>query len=101
MGSKEEAERYKRKGIRFDQESSKKLKSLKEVIKEAKSIDEIPKEKIKEMMQLIPIEESASSDYQRQRDIHASREGLSSEEGSSHCNDLLQASSGELFTDGK
>nr|GEY29910.1 hypothetical protein [Tanacetum cinerariifolium] len=57
MGSKEEAERYKRKGIRFDQESSKKLKSSEEVIEEAKSTDEIPKEKIKEMMQLIPIEE--------------------------------------------
>nr|GFC46799.1 hypothetical protein [Tanacetum cinerariifolium] len=57
MGSKEEAERYKRKGIRFDQESLKKLKSLEEVIVEAKSTDEIPKEKIKEMMQLIPIEE--------------------------------------------
>nr|GEV60094.1 putative ribonuclease H-like domain-containing protein [Tanacetum cinerariifolium] len=53
----EEAERYKRKGMRFDQESSKKLKSLEEVVKEAKSTAEIPKEKIKEMMQLIPIEE--------------------------------------------
>nr|GEY90060.1 hypothetical protein [Tanacetum cinerariifolium] len=29
---------------------------------------------------------------QLQRDLHASREGLSSEEGSSPCNDLLQAS---------
>nr|GEU99159.1 hypothetical protein [Tanacetum cinerariifolium] len=57
MGSKEEAERYKRKAIRFDQESSKKLKSSKEVFEEAKSTDEIPEEKIKEMMQLIPIEE--------------------------------------------
>nr|GEX45126.1 retrovirus-related Pol polyprotein from transposon TNT 1-94 [Tanacetum cinerariifolium] len=57
VGSKEEAERYKRKGMRFDQESSKKLKSSKEVIKEAKSTVEILEEKIKEMMQLIPIEE--------------------------------------------
>nr|GEZ52577.1 hypothetical protein [Tanacetum cinerariifolium] len=40
-------------------------------------------------------------DCQRQRDLHASREGLSSEEGSSPCNDLLQSSSGELFADGK
>nr|GFA48207.1 hypothetical protein [Tanacetum cinerariifolium] len=181
MGSKEEAERYKRKGIRSDQESSKKLKSSEEVIKEAKSTAKIPEEKIKEMMQLTPIEEvyvealqfkhpiidwkvhtegqrsywkiirlggssacyqffvdllkhldrddlnqlwdlvkeylsirPASSDKemelwvelkrldcQRQRDLHASREGQSSEEGSSPCNDLLQASSGELFTDGK
>nr|GEV05680.1 hypothetical protein [Tanacetum cinerariifolium] len=38
MGSKEEAERYKRKGIRFDQESLKKLKSSEEVIEEAKRI---------------------------------------------------------------
>nr|GFB19632.1 hypothetical protein [Tanacetum cinerariifolium] len=50
MGSKEEAERYKKKAIRFDQESSKKLKSSEEVIEEAKSTDEIPEEKIKEMM---------------------------------------------------
>nr|GEY10618.1 hypothetical protein [Tanacetum cinerariifolium] len=57
MGSKEEAERYKREAIRFDQESSKKLKSSEEVIEEAKSTDEIPEETIKEMMQLIPIKE--------------------------------------------
>nr|GFA66692.1 hypothetical protein [Tanacetum cinerariifolium] len=57
MDSKEEAERYKRNGIRFNQESSKKLKSSEEVIEEAKSTDEIPEEKIKEMMQMIPIEE--------------------------------------------
>nr|GEX78356.1 hypothetical protein [Tanacetum cinerariifolium] len=57
MGSKEEAKRYKRKAIRFDQESLKKLKSSEEVIEEAKFIDEIPEEKIKEMMQMIPIEE--------------------------------------------
>nr|GFA95435.1 hypothetical protein [Tanacetum cinerariifolium] len=56
-GSKEEAKRYRRKAIRFDQESSKKLKSSEEVIKEAKYTDEILKEKIKEMMKLIPIEE--------------------------------------------
>nr|GEX61588.1 synaptobrevin, longin-like domain protein [Tanacetum cinerariifolium]GEY89934.1 synaptobrevin, longin-like domain protein [Tanacetum cinerariifolium] len=38
-------------------ESLKKLKSSKEVIEEAKSSDEIPKEKIKETMLLIPIKE--------------------------------------------
>nr|GEX11472.1 hypothetical protein [Tanacetum cinerariifolium] len=47
MGSKEEAKRYKRKAIRFDQESLKKLKSSEEVIEEAKSTDEIPEEKKK------------------------------------------------------
>nr|GEY77278.1 hypothetical protein [Tanacetum cinerariifolium] len=57
MGSKEEAEKHKRKGIRFDQECSKKLKSSKEVIKDVKSTEEIPKEKMKEIMQLVPIEE--------------------------------------------
>nr|GEV19759.1 ribonuclease H-like domain, reverse transcriptase, RNA-dependent DNA polymerase [Tanacetum cinerariifolium] len=128
MGSKEEAERIKRKGINLEQESEKKLNSSEEVIEEAKSTAEIPEEKIKEMMQLIPIEEvyvealqhldrddlnqlwalvkeylsirPVSSDKeielwvelkrlncQRQRDLHASREGLSSKEGSGHCYD--------------
>nr|GFB04567.1 hypothetical protein [Tanacetum cinerariifolium] len=45
MGSKEEAERFKRKGIRFKQESSKKLNTSEEVPEEVKSPDEVPKEK--------------------------------------------------------
>nr|GEY32315.1 hypothetical protein [Tanacetum cinerariifolium] len=53
IGSKEEAERFKRKGIRLEQESVKKLKTLKEV----KTIEEVPEEKVKEMMQLIPVKE--------------------------------------------
>nr|GEV10101.1 putative reverse transcriptase domain-containing protein [Tanacetum cinerariifolium] len=57
IGSKEEAERFKRKGIRFEQESAKKLKTLEEVSEEVKSPDEVPEEKVKEMMQLVPIEE--------------------------------------------
>nr|GEV39873.1 hypothetical protein [Tanacetum cinerariifolium] len=57
MGSKEEAERFKRKGTRFEQESTKKLKPSEEVTEEAKSLDKVPKEKVKEMMQLVPIEE--------------------------------------------
>nr|GEV72455.1 retrovirus-related Pol polyprotein from transposon TNT 1-94 [Tanacetum cinerariifolium] len=57
MGSKEEAERFKRKGIRFEQESLKKLKTSKEVPEEVKTPDEVPEEKVKEMMQLVPIEE--------------------------------------------
>nr|GEX46651.1 hypothetical protein [Tanacetum cinerariifolium] len=44
----EEAERYKRKGLRLEQESVKKLKTSKEV----KATEEVPEEKIKEMMQL-------------------------------------------------
>nr|GEW18731.1 hypothetical protein [Tanacetum cinerariifolium] len=46
-GSKEESERFKRKGLRLEQESSKKLKTL----------EEVPEEKLKEMMELIPVEE--------------------------------------------
>nr|GEV78014.1 hypothetical protein [Tanacetum cinerariifolium] len=57
IGSKEEAERFKRNGIRFKQESAKKLKTSEEVPEEVKSPDEVPKEKVKEMMQLVPIEE--------------------------------------------
>nr|GEU95349.1 putative ribonuclease H-like domain-containing protein [Tanacetum cinerariifolium] len=57
MGSKEVAERFKSKGIRFEQESVKKLKTSKEVPKEVKTPDEVPEEKVKEMMQLVPIEE--------------------------------------------
>nr|GFB08925.1 hypothetical protein [Tanacetum cinerariifolium] len=49
--------RFKRKGIRFKQESVKKLKTLEEVLEEVKSPDEVLEEKVKEMMQLVPIEE--------------------------------------------
>nr|GFC25291.1 hypothetical protein [Tanacetum cinerariifolium] len=50
MGSKEEAERLKRKGLSLAQESVKKLKTSKEVAEEAKSPDEVLEEKVKEMM---------------------------------------------------
>nr|GFC05060.1 hypothetical protein [Tanacetum cinerariifolium] len=50
IGSKEEAERFKRKGIRFEQESAKKLKTSEEVPKEVKSTEEVPEEKTKEMI---------------------------------------------------
>nr|GEW77993.1 putative ribonuclease H-like domain-containing protein [Tanacetum cinerariifolium]GEW78212.1 putative ribonuclease H-like domain-containing protein [Tanacetum cinerariifolium] len=42
IGSKEEAERFKRKGIRFEQESVKKLKTSEEV----KETEEVPEEKV-------------------------------------------------------
>nr|GEV65428.1 putative ribonuclease H-like domain-containing protein [Tanacetum cinerariifolium] len=45
IGSKEEAERFKRKGIRFEQESVKKLKTSEEVPEEVKTPDEVPEEK--------------------------------------------------------
>nr|GEW42958.1 hypothetical protein [Tanacetum cinerariifolium] len=57
IGSKEEAERLKRKGLSLEQESVKKLKTSEEVTEEAKSPDEVLEEKVKEMMQLVPIEE--------------------------------------------
>nr|GFC60474.1 hypothetical protein [Tanacetum cinerariifolium] len=57
MGSKEEAKRIKRKGLILEQESVKKQKTSEEVTEEAKSSDEVLEEKVKEMMQLIPIEE--------------------------------------------
>nr|GEW58513.1 hypothetical protein [Tanacetum cinerariifolium] len=57
MGSKEEAERFKRKGIRFEQESIKKLKTPEEVPEDVEIPDEVPEEKVKEMMQLVLIEE--------------------------------------------
>nr|GEV69056.1 hypothetical protein [Tanacetum cinerariifolium] len=57
MGSKKEAERIKRKGLNLEQESAKKQKTLEEVPKEVKYPEKVPKEKVKEMMQLVPIEE--------------------------------------------
>nr|GEX92474.1 hypothetical protein [Tanacetum cinerariifolium] len=47
IGSKEESERFKKKGLRLEQDSSKKLKTS----------EEVPEEKLKEIMELIPVEE--------------------------------------------
>nr|GEU65355.1 hypothetical protein [Tanacetum cinerariifolium] len=47
MGSKEEGERFKRKGLRLEQESPKKMKTS----------EEVSQEDLKEMMQLVPVEE--------------------------------------------
>nr|GEY78116.1 hypothetical protein [Tanacetum cinerariifolium] len=57
MGSKEETDRFKRKGLGLEQESAKKLKTSEEVPEEVKSSEKDPKEKVKEMMQLVPIED--------------------------------------------
>nr|GEX74125.1 hypothetical protein [Tanacetum cinerariifolium] len=46
MGSKEKAKRFKRKGIRFEQKSMKKLKTSEEVPEEVKSPDEVLEEKV-------------------------------------------------------
>nr|GFC99031.1 hypothetical protein [Tanacetum cinerariifolium] len=42
----EEAERFKRKGLKLEQDSTKKVKTT----------EEVPEEKLKEMMELIPVE---------------------------------------------
>nr|GEX19905.1 hypothetical protein [Tanacetum cinerariifolium] len=57
MGSKEEGESIKRKGFNLEQESAKKQKTSEEVPKEAISLEEVTKEKVKEMIQLVLIEE--------------------------------------------
>nr|GEU34685.1 copia protein [Tanacetum cinerariifolium] len=83
MGSKEEAERLKRKGLRLEQESAKKLKTSEEAPKEVKSSEGVPEEKVKEMMQLVPVEEiirlgGSSASYQFFMDMlkHFDREDL-------------------------
>nr|GEY93384.1 hypothetical protein [Tanacetum cinerariifolium] len=53
IGSKEETERFKRKGLRLEQESLKKLKTSEEV----KATEEVPEEKVKEMMHLVLVKE--------------------------------------------
>nr|GEX41241.1 hypothetical protein [Tanacetum cinerariifolium] len=57
MGSKKEAERLKRKGLNLEQEHVKKQKSSEEAPEMEKSTEEITEEKMKEMMQLVPVED--------------------------------------------
>nr|GFA33861.1 hypothetical protein [Tanacetum cinerariifolium] len=57
IGSKEEAERLKKKGFYLEQEKAKKQKTSEEVPDKEKSPEEILEEKVKEMMQFVPIEE--------------------------------------------
>nr|GEV81572.1 hypothetical protein [Tanacetum cinerariifolium] len=57
MGSKEEDERLKRKGLNLEQEHVKKQKSSEQAPEMEKSSEEITEEKIKEMMQLVPVED--------------------------------------------
>nr|GFD03786.1 hypothetical protein [Tanacetum cinerariifolium] len=51
------AERLKRKGFNLEQEHVKKQKTSDKALEIEKSTEEIPKEKMKEMMQLVPVEE--------------------------------------------
>nr|GEX02904.1 hypothetical protein [Tanacetum cinerariifolium] len=57
IGSKEEAERLKRKGLNIEQEHVKKQKSSEEAPEIEKSTKEITEEKMKEMIQLVPVED--------------------------------------------
>nr|GEY70122.1 hypothetical protein [Tanacetum cinerariifolium] len=53
MGSKEEAKRINRKGLNLEQKSEKKQKTSEEVLEEAMSFEEVPKEKDKEIFMLV------------------------------------------------
>nr|GEZ68019.1 hypothetical protein [Tanacetum cinerariifolium] len=57
MGSKEEIERLKRKFLNLEQEQVKKQKSSEEAPEIETSAEEFTEEKIKEMMQLVPVED--------------------------------------------
>nr|GEV34409.1 hypothetical protein [Tanacetum cinerariifolium] len=80
MGSKEEAKKIKMKGLNLKQESAKKQKTSEEVPEEAMSLEEVTKEKVKEMMQLVPIEEVYAEALQVKHPIidlkHLDRENL-------------------------
>nr|GEV05920.1 putative reverse transcriptase domain-containing protein [Tanacetum cinerariifolium] len=55
MGSKEETERLKRKGLNLDKEQEKKQKLSEEAPEIKTSTEDVTKEKIKEMMQIVPL----------------------------------------------
>nr|GFB12253.1 putative ribonuclease H-like domain-containing protein [Tanacetum cinerariifolium] len=57
MGSKDEAERAKKQGIILEKEQVKKQKLSKEVPESKSPIEEVSEDRIKEMMQLVPVED--------------------------------------------
>nr|GFD52615.1 hypothetical protein [Tanacetum cinerariifolium] len=57
MGSKEEAERLKRKGINLEKEQVKKQKSSEKAPETETSTEEFTEDKIKEIMKLVPVED--------------------------------------------
>nr|GFC53645.1 hypothetical protein [Tanacetum cinerariifolium] len=57
IGSKEEAERLKRKGINLENEQVKKQKSSEEAPETETSTEEFTEDKIKEIMQLLPVKD--------------------------------------------
>nr|GFC98277.1 hypothetical protein [Tanacetum cinerariifolium] len=60
MGSKEEAERAKRQGIILEKEQVKKQKLSEEAPESKLPTKEVSKYRIKEMMQLVPVEDVSS-----------------------------------------
>nr|GEV32070.1 hypothetical protein [Tanacetum cinerariifolium] len=60
MGSKKEAERAKRKGIILEKEQVKKQKSSEEAPESKTPTEEVSEDNIKEMMQLVPVEDVSS-----------------------------------------
>nr|GFB19316.1 hypothetical protein [Tanacetum cinerariifolium] len=57
MGSKEETERLKRRGLNLEKEQVKKQKSSEEPLKIEITTKESTEDKIKEIMQLVPVED--------------------------------------------
>nr|GEW04717.1 putative ribonuclease H-like domain-containing protein [Tanacetum cinerariifolium] len=117
MGSKEKAKRIKSKGLNLEQEIAKKQKTSEEVYTEGQRsywkitrlggssasyqffidlLKHLDREDLNQLWRL-----SASCNIQGQRNLYASGEGLPFKEGSSTCDDQLQALSRELLTDGK
>nr|GEZ89345.1 hypothetical protein [Tanacetum cinerariifolium] len=83
IGLKEETKRFKRKGLRLKQVSAKKLKTSEEVPEEVKVTEEVPEEKVKEMMQLVPVEEIYVEALQVKHPIINWKESLSIKPGAS------------------
>nr|GFB32127.1 hypothetical protein [Tanacetum cinerariifolium] len=79
-------EHYTKEGSKPREGASEETKSSKEAPEIETSTKEFPEEKIKEMMQLVPVEDV-------QRDLYASRKGLSTQKRVSTGDDQLQASS--------
>nr|GEU68070.1 hypothetical protein [Tanacetum cinerariifolium] len=71
------AERRNRKGLSLEQENAKKPKISEEATEEAKTPDEVLEEKVKEMMQLVPIEEVYVEAFQVKHPIIDWKETLS------------------------
>nr|GFC01581.1 hypothetical protein [Tanacetum cinerariifolium] len=75
-GSKEETKRLKRKGLNLEKEQVKKQKSSEEPPEIETSTDEFTEEKMKEMMQLVPVEVFMSKTFKSNTPSLTGREDL-------------------------